>query len=251
MWARYAPKELRSQTGKEPSVHSMVRLLGVLKESSRQEDVSLDFQFNETLVDLSEASFGEDFSFDTKPSTYSSCSSVASPREGTPSLSHHESTTTVSSRAQSEVAAAQTAPYSSLPHPAAVPKITSQLAKPEIVSRKSFKPTYCPLPPRPVNTPVKPTPLHIPEQPLQMPQDLSTDSAISMGPIKYEAEDPVWPTMNPMHLHTDFAASYVPMDFGNAPPVPVDDSWNAWIDDHPEYAPLNPNAWSQYVPRGQ
>ena len=49
-----------------------------------------------------------------------------------------------------------------------------------------------------------------------------------------------------LNLNTNLNMEY--MYDNNMPPMPgSDDAWNAWIDEHPEYASPDPTVWSNFV----
>jgi hypothetical protein len=264
-WDRYAPSETKKSTGQQPSIHAIVRSLGVLSDTQDYQPIPEDFQFNESLPGSSPALSNKDFSEYDLKTAFPSMSSHEHDIARVPSLVNHASASTMTSRAQSEAASIQsthTSSMSPLTGSFPFPK-TAIPPPPSILGRQQKGPMYCPLPPRPTAAPVKPTRI---DSAIEGPDDQTQD-------VRYTPWNQTWdnkdisatpsfmPTYNMntnedrimngntngnrilngntnMNMHMDMNMEY--MYDNNMPPAPgADEEWNAWIDEYPEYASLD------------
>lgn len=253
-WDRYAPSETKKSTGQQPSIHAIVRSLGVLSDTQGHQPIPEDFHFNESLPGSSPALSNTDFSEYDLKTAFPSTSAPEIVMARVPSLVNHASASTVTSRAQSEAASIQSTHTASIspvaggfPFPA-----SARPSPPSIMGRQHNGPMYCPLPPRPNAAPVKPIRI-----------DSATDGLIDQTQdVKYMPWNQTWDN-NDISATPSFMTTYsmntnenrilngnanmnmnMNMEYmynNNMPPTQgLDDNWNAFIDEHPEYVSLDP-----------
>ena len=176
-WSRWAPTELRLQTGPDPSIHTIVRALdavqgttGQPKQQQQQHHIPADFTFNEILTDRDSGDDDAAFdravpSFDTIPTfSTTTTSSRTSTLEAEPVFSHKDSMSTVSSRAHSIAASTRSSVDSCSPLSIKVPSVkTERQQGPSPTNKSASRPTFCPLPSRPDTVPIVPTRFDLPD----------------------------------------------------------------------------------------
>lgn len=63
---------------------------------------------------------------------------------------------------------------------------------------------------------------------------------------------PDWQTNNDMGLDASLMPPLMDMDFAAYPnQIATPDAWKSWVNDHPEYASLNPFVWSHFLSYGR
>ena len=210
--------------------------------TGHQQPIPPDFNFDETLTGRLDDSLDTSIpDFDTMP-TFGTPSSQASILEGKPIFSHKDSMSEASSRAQSVVASTHSSIHSLSPLCTQLISIKTETLYPSPTSGRAQRPTFCPLPPRMNTMPVVPIPLDMSDsEPLGSLEDYQQSSFPMMSD---------WQLNNNNNIGLD--STLIGMNFSAySNQIATPEAWNSWVNEHPEYASLNPFVWSRFLSHGR